>query len=252
MGCGTSANSATQFTFPADWITVVLNMNTGDIALKGGAGETLAKFTHERKPVTSITKKLHFVEQKIGGTWDESKLGGKVKFSCLDQAAMEAAWKEVGKSAWGSDSSEVTASTATSNNSLKDQVKVGKSLHCGGMAEFNDQVFLMTGGINETVFVVERDTGEVVLTLRTSQMGRCLKFYDCLVKKTRNSLGSLAEEEQAIVDKAFCGIMDGNVRADSTNIMEFKLKPEFLEKMPISLIAMTAMYSNYDLNSVDC
>lgn len=167
--------------FQPDWTTVVLNTDTGDITQGTVGGEVLAKFVFEREPAepaTNAAKKHHWVQQKIGGTWDETKLGGQVKFKCLDQAQVETLWNEMGamplfKSEVTTDSPKRNPSGFTSNtsgdspnksenswgpDSPKSPVKASKKYHVGGLAEWNGKVYIMTGSIDDMVNVVEKDS----------------------------------------------------------------------------------------------
>jgi len=262
MGCTSSSYADISNEMPTDWIAVIVNTETGDIMVSptdgGQSTQTLAKFTMERLPEKNIQKKFHFVEQKIGGTWLETKSnsapGGKVKFTCLDKAAMDAAWKEVGAKAWLSEETQGTVSTEASANSqgTPKRKNVSKAYDVGGSAEWQREnqrakVFVMQGVINEQVVVVEKDSGEVVLNLKQGSCGNKLTFYETMPPKK----GLTKEEEKAMVDKAFCGLRSMSQETSDDEVRLF-LSPETLEKIPVSLFAMAAMYSSFTLNSMAC
>jgi len=243
MGCGTSATATLDQMVSPTWSNVTLNLDTGDIAVKTADGvETDSKFNLEREPESSRCQKLHFVEQKIGGTWDE--VGGNVKFSCVDGPSMQKLWQEVGSTPHGSQS---TTASSVSTNSLKGPSKVYKECLCNGVAHFKDQTFLMTGSLNGTIHIVEKESGEVVLTMWQSTGGSSLTFYSCLVEK--KMFGKSATPEQVEHQQnAFCGMRD---RTDiHGSIVNLQVKPEVLEKIPVPLFAMAVMYSSFDLNSM--
>jgi len=243
---------------PKDWIAVIVNTETGDIMVSPTAGgpstQTLAKFTMVRKPKIDSRSKHHFVQQKIGGMWVETKSnsdpGGKVKFTCLDKAALDAAWKEVGVPAWLSEETQATASTeASANSQCRPKSKhVRQGYEVGGSAEWQREnqsakVFVMQGLINGQVVVVDKGSGEVVLNLKQSSCGNRLHFYETIPPKT----GLSKQEETAMVNKAFCGMrkMTKETSDDDLNLL---LSPETLEKIPVSLFAIMAMYSSFTLN----
>jgi len=247
---------------PNDWIAVIVNTETGDIMVSPTDGDqstqTLAKFTMERLPEKNTQKKFHFVEQKIGGTWLETKSnsapGGKVKFTCLDKAAMDAAWKEVGAKAWLSEETQGTVSTEASANSqgTPKRKNVSKAYDVGGSAEWQREnqrakVFVMQGVINEQVVVVDKDSGEVVLNLKQSSCGNKLNFFETMPPKK----GLTKEEEKEMVNKAFCGMRQMTEETSDDEVRLF-LNPETLEKIPVSLFAMATMYSSFTLNSMPC
>lgn len=243
MGCASSTASLGD-EVPLTWSNVTLNTDTGDITVKTAAGvETNTKFNLERVPETSRAEKLHFVQQKIGGTWDEA--AGNIKFSCVDGPSMLKLWTEVGNSPCGSQS---TTASSVSTNSLKGPSKVYKEFLCNGVAESQDKTFLMTGELDGTINIVEKGSGEVVLTMWQSSGGLNLTFYDCLVEKKsfRKSVTPAELEEK---QNAFCGTRD---RASRGSIIKLNVKPEVLEKIPVSLFAMAVMYSSFDLNGMDC
>jgi len=223
-----------------------------------GEPQTLAKFTMERVPEINTQKKFHFVEQKIGGTWVETKSnsapGGKVKFTCLDKAAMDVAWKELGAKAWQSEETAGTVSTEASTNSqgTPKRKNVRKAYDVGGSAEWQQEnqsskVFVMQGVINEQVVIVDKDSGEVVLNLKQSSCGNNLSFYETMPPKK----GLTKEEEKMVNDKAFCG-MRKMTEETSDDEVRLYLSPETLEKIPVSLFAMASMYSSFTLNSMPC
>jgi len=247
---------------PKDWIAVIVNTKTGDIMVAPTAGgqsaQTLAEFTMKIKPAKKALNKLHFVRRKVGGTWVETKSngdpGGKVNFTCLDKAALDAAWKEVGAKAWLSEETQATASTEASANSqgTPKRKHVIKGYEIGGSAEWQREnrsakVFVMQGLINEQVVVVDKDSGEVVLNLKQSSCGNRVNFYETMPPKT----GLSKEEEKAMVNKAFCG-MRKMTEETSDDEVRLYLSPETLEKIPVSLFAMASMYSSFTLNSMPC
>jgi len=277
---------------PKDWIAVVVNTKTGDIMVcptadgqstpwfRRHGSHTLAKFTiapwwfttrkikrrHSESSTQTLEKGAHnkcnFVQQKIGGTWVETKSnsdpGGKVKFTCLDKAALDAAWKEAGAKAWQtgevSEETQSTASTEASANSqgMPKRQHVRKGYEVGGSAEWQREnqsakVFVMQGVINGQVVVVDKDSGEVVLNLEQSLCGNRLHFYEILPPQTRLS----KQEEKAMLNKAFCGMRNMTEETSDDDLKLF-LSPETLEKIPISLFAITTMYSSFTLNSMPC
>jgi len=240
---------------PSNWITVTMNTETGDITANGGH-ETLAKFTMDRVPGKDPTRKWHFVEQQIGGTWEEAS-GGNVKFTFLDSAQMDtlwkevyakevySMWKEVGAKTWTSESSSMTAGSQGTPDTPK-RKSATRSYHVGGIAEWQSKVFVMQGIINDAVMVVDKDSGQVVLNLRQSKCGKNLKFYEANnVKK-----GLSIAEYKVAHEKTLCGIREVN-DDNSSGKMHLHLSPAFLSKLPVSLFAMAAMYSSFTLNDMD-
>jgi len=254
---GGAASVDVTNTLPSNWIALTIK-ESGDIIVKPANGgqptETLAKLTLERVPEQDKTKKLHFVEQRIGGTWDETRIGGKVKFTCLDKAAMDSAWKQVGAKAWLSEETQATVSTQASANSqgMPKRKSVRKGYEVGGSAEWqlggqSPKVFVMQGVINEQVVIVEKDSGEVVLSLKQSSCGNKLSFFKTMPPKK----GLTKEEEKEMVNKAFCG-MRMMTEETSDDDLRLYVSPETLEKIPVSLFAIAAMYSSFTLNSMPC
>lgn len=265
MGCGGSSNSDSK-DVPSDWVTVVLNVETGDMTRSSGSSEkeSLAKFTLEKKPAVSKVSRLHFVEQKIGGTWDEKTFGGKVKFLCLDQKEMSELWKKVGPTKDdGSRVSEVMDSAGTSSmssmNSLAGPTKASKSHAVNGKAEYSccqawttngkDKVFLMTGEVNDTVNVIDQESGEVVLSLWQKLGGLEMKFYDRLIAKKSGFRTSIVPAEQELMDNSYCGLRARHV--ENNNEVHLQINPKVLDKIPVSLFAMAILYSSQELTNMD-
>lgn len=248
MGCGSSATAASKPQVPPDWLLVTVETETGDITVKAVDGtETKTKFNLERVPQKTPVKKFHFVEQKIGGTWDEA--GGQVKFSCLTLAEADKVWKEKGSEGVASTASEGWVQKGSAN-SMGAPKKVNKDFAVNGKVEWKGKTFMLTGTLNETMHIAEKESGEVVMTLFQKMGGMDLKFYNRLIEK-KGFRQSSTETEQEEMNNAFCGTRSTSAAHDSKNIV-LHVKPEVLETIPVSLFAISSMYSSMELNDMDC
>jgi len=252
MGCGQSQAAVADEDIPLNWSIVEIETNSGDIVVKASNGvETRTKFNFESEVDTGPSVNKHFVEQKIGGTWDESD--GKIKLSLVDKATMAKIWKEIAVNPEASQESKESNESNSSNNSLSTPTKVFKEFACNGVAECKEKgkTWLMTGEVNGTVNILDKGTGEVVLTMWQGRGGFELKFYDCLILK-KGFRKSSTEEEIEQAKNAFCGTRKYIPERTDPPKYILLLKPEVLEKIPVSLFAMAAMYASFDLNGVDC
>merc|ERR1740130_2274902 len=103
---------------------------------------------------------------------------------------------------------------------------------------------MISGALNDTMKICEKESGEVVLCLWQSLGGQDLQFYDCLVQK-KSFRASRTQEELEFMAAAFSG---KRMRSADTNKIELKMKPKVLETLPVSLLAIAVLYSSQELN----
>jgi len=257
MGCGSSVPKHTTVDM-SDWLTILIDPDTGNITTKakeGDAVEVLAKCTLEKE---ADRIKGHFVQQKIGGSWEETKVGGKLKYTVITAKEFKELFDKSGAKAEFDtpDDLEKKADELSKSPSTvmtdKDAQKASNYMCCCGKAEWNDKVYLLNGEINDRVNVIDMKSGRVVLSMSQWKMASEVKFYNANVN--REDRASVRKDKQkSRADEAYVGTRVRTAdNAENKDSITLTVKPTMVEKIPLSLFAAAILYSSFDYNGIEC
>jgi len=262
MGCMSSAPKH-SIVDTSNWVHLVIDPSTGSVLLAGEggnklSGEMMSQGTVGPSPdgktwTATPQNPNHWVQAKASVTWDEKKLGGQVKYTVLTKAEFQQLFDTSGSKCLDVDTPEEIEKRITSEQVKKPAKASGNMCVCG-KAEWGENLYLVTGEVNDRVNVINHKTGVVCLSMSQWNMGSMVKYYTSNVN--REDRASTRKDKQASrADEAYCGTRiacpQDQTQAHGGPIC-IDVKPELVAKLPLALFCASYMFSSFDFNGVEC